>query len=117
MKLANLGDGILFNGALRLTTNSASNTECKVHFRNELQNEDVVTICELVKTYGGDEFVQPMGILFDRDMKLDDNRVFRGNMSSNLVSKNGSGQYAFFVKDIGSGLNNINTVWSSWRRN
>ena len=68
-----------------------------------------------MKTYGGDEFVQPMGILFDRDMKLDDNRVFRGNMSSNLVSKNGSGQYAFFVKDIGSGLNNINTVWSSWR--
>ncbi len=115
MKLANLGDGMLFNGALRLTTNSASNTECKVHFRNELQNEDVVTVCELVKTHGGAEFVQPMGILFDRDMNLDGNRVFRGNMSNNLVSKNDSGQYAFFVKDIGSGLNNINAAWSNWR--
>lgn len=87
--------------------------------KNDIQNEDVVTSCELVKKYGDNEFVQPMGIVFDRDMKIDDNRVFRGSMSNNLVSKDASGQYAFFIKDIDSGLNNINVAWvdySIWSR-
>ena len=114
MKMANLGNGILFNGALRLTTNSASNTECRVHARNEIQNEDVVTVCELVKVYDGNEYTQYMGMLFDRDLKLDVTRVFRGNLSNNLVQKNENGQLAFFVKDMGSGMNNINTAWTDY---
>ena len=56
-----------------------------------------------------------MGIAFDRDMKVDGSRVFRGSFadtSYKLVWKDGSGAYVFFVKDIDSGLNNINTAWS-----
>lgn len=114
MKISNLGDGILFNGALRLATNSVSNTECRVHVRNEIQNEDVVTVCELVKEYGGNKYVQYMGLLFDKDMELDNNRVFRGTMSNNIVNEDPEGTKAFFVKDMDSGLNNINTAWADY---
>ena len=90
-------------------------TECRIQVRNELQNEDVLTVIELVKEYDGNEYVQFMGTLFDRDMKLDSNRMFRGTMSEGLVQKNAtSGEYAIFVKDIGSGLNNVNTAWTSY---
>lgn len=78
--LLNLGNGNLYTGALELTTNATSGTQCLVRMKNEIQNEDVVTVCELVKTYGGGEFVQKMGIIFDRDLNLDAERVFRGNM-------------------------------------
>lgn len=119
-KVVNLGSGLLYTGALDLFTKSGqSETTCQMRIKNEIQNEDVVTTCELVKTYGGNEFVQPMGILFDRDMNLDSGRFVRGNLNSGLVEipDSGNGAYAFFVKNIGSGLNNINTVWtdySSW---
>lgn len=56
-----------------------------------------------------------MGVVFDRDMKVDENRVFRGSFTDNsyqLVQKDGSGEYVFFVKSIDSGWNNINTAWS-----
>ena len=115
MKLANLGSGILYNGGLNLVTMPVPKTECRIQFRNELQNEDVLTVIELVKEYDGNEYVQFMGTLFDRDMKLDSNRMFRGTMSEGLAQKNAtSGEYAIFVKDIGSGLNNVNTAWTSY---
>ena len=114
MKLVNLGDGVLYNGALKLTTMKVPPTECRVHVRNEIQNEDVVTVCELVKVYDANEYTQYMGMLFDRDLNLDDKRVFRGKMSNNLVESDNNGAYAYFVKDMGSGLNNINTAWTDY---
>ena len=114
MKLPNLGNGLLFNGALRLTTMTVPPTECRIHVRNEIQNEDVVTVCDLVKVYDGNEYTQYMGMLFDRDLELDENRVFRGKMTNNLVESDNNGAYAFFVKDIDAGLNNINTAWTDY---
>lgn len=123
--LSNLGNGLLYDGGLKLVTNPTLGTECRLHIRNEIQNEDVVTICELVKKYGDVEQVQKMGTLFDRDRNLDDNRVFRGKFKDNLVktpsdedySSIPGGENAFFVKDMGNGLNNVNTAWveySTW---
>ena len=87
--------------------------------RNELQNEDVVTICELAKKYADKDLVQTMGTLFDRDLNLDNKRVFRGNLSGGLAVEDAEhGEYAFFVNDIGAGLNNVNTAWvdySTWQ--
>lgn len=115
--LLNLGNGVLYTGGLRLTTNPTMGTECRVQIRNDIQNEDVVTICELVKKYGEVEQVQQMGTLFDRDLKLDEDRVFRGNMGAdNLVSADSSGNKAFFVKDMGKGLNNVNTAWVNYSK-
>ena len=54
-----------------------------------------------MKTYGGNEYVQYMGILFDKDLTLDENRVFRGTISNGLVEKNDIGDYAIFVKNVG----------------
>ena len=113
--LLNLGNGLMFSGGLKLATNPTKGMECRVQIRNELQNEDVVTICELVKKYGDVEQVQQMGTLFDRDLNLDENRVFRGNLGAdNLVSKSDAGTMAFFVKDLGKGLNNVNTAWANY---
>ena len=113
--LKNLGNGVLYTGALQLSTSQTKNTTCKIRFRNEVQNEDVVTVCELVKKYEDVDTVQQMGVVFDRDMNVDENRVFRGSFTDNsyqLVQKDDSGEYVFFVKSIDSGLNNINTAWS-----
>lgn len=115
LALKNLGNGVIYTGALQLSTSQTKNTTCKIRFRNEVQNEDVVTVCELVKKYEDVDTVQQMGIVFDRDMKVDENRVFRGSFTDNsyqLVQKDGSGEYVFFVKSIDSGWNNINTAWS-----
>lgn len=116
--LLNLGGGNIYNGALKLTTNETLGTVCGIRIRNVVQNEDVITICELVKKYGENDLVQQMGTLFDRDLKLDSDRVFRGAMSEDgLVSKSDSGQYAVFVKDFGKGLNNVNVAlveYSIW---
>lgn len=116
--LLNLGGGNVYNGALELTTNETLGTECTVRIRNDIQNEDVVTICELVKKYGENDLVQQMGTLFDRDLNLDNNRVIRGNMdSAGLVGVSTDGTKAFFVKEFGKGLNNVNTAWldySTW---
>lgn len=123
--LLNLGNGNIYNGALGLTTNDSLKTKCYVRILNDVQNEDVVTFCELVKEYGDNEFVQRMGILFDRDLNLDRNRLVKGKLKDNLLKTPSDPNYgsisdtekAFFVKDIGSGLNNINTAWvkySTW---
>lgn len=82
--------------------------------RNELQNEDVVTVCELVKKYDDNEQVQFMGVLFDRDMNLDSVRMFRGDLSGNIAIEGSSGRFAFFVKELGSGLNNVNVAWTDY---
>lgn len=114
IKVGNLGSDVIYNGALELQTNTTPpETVCTIRIKNEIQNEDVITICELEKKYGGKEYVQKMGILFDRDMNFDSGRLVRGNLNSGLVEipDSGDGAYAFFVKDIGSGLNNINTAW------
>lgn len=55
-----------------------------------------------------------MGVLFDRDMKLDFGRMFRGDLSGNLAIEETSGRFAFFVKDFGSGLNNVNVAWTDY---
>ena len=115
LALKNLGNGVLYTGALQLSTSQTKNTTCKIRFRNEVQNEDVVTVCELVKKYEDVDTVQQMGIVFDRDMKVDENRVFRGSFTDNsyqLVQKDDSGEYVFFVKVMDAGWNNINTAWS-----
>lgn len=109
--LLNLGNGILYNGGLSLSTNPTMGTVCQIHIRNDIQNEDVVTICELVKKYGESDLVQQMGTLFDRDMDIDSSRVVRGNLQGNLVEKSDTGRYVFFVKELGAGLNNVNTAW------
>ena len=112
--LLNLGNGILYNGGLSLSTNPTLGTECHIHVRNDIQNEDVVTICELVKKYEDSELVQQMGTLFDRDRELETNRVVRGDFQDNLVVASASGRYAFFVKELGKGLNNVNVAWADY---
>ena len=113
-KLLNLGSGKLFNGALKLITSTVPPRDCILHVRNELQNEDVVTVCELVKKYDDNEQIQFMGLLFDRDMKLDSSRMFRGDLTGNIAIEGSSGRFAFFVKELGSGLNNVNTAWTDY---
>ena len=118
--LMNLGGGVLYNGALELSSQTPER-QCVVRMRNELQNEDVVTICERVKKYGDSSLVQPMGVLYDRDMKIDSSRVFRGKIGADgLAEVDASGQYALFVKDLGAGNNNVNLAWvdySEYARN
>ena len=56
-----------------------------------------------------------MGVVFDRDMKINENMIFRGSFTDNsyqLVQKDDSGEYVFFVKVMDAGWNNINTAWS-----
>jgi hypothetical protein len=99
---------------LTLDNNNPPNG-CTIRVRNELQNEDVVTLCDLVKKYDGKEVVQSLGILFDRDMKVDGNRVFRGELQNGLAtSDDGNGSLAIFVKESGKGLNNVNAAWMDW---
>ena len=36
LALENLGNGVLYTGALQLSTNQTKNTTCKIRFRNEI---------------------------------------------------------------------------------
>ena len=114
--LDNLGGGVLYNGGLELATKPEPPTECKLHIRNELQNGDVVTVCELVKKYGENDLVEYLGTLFDRDMNLMTDRAFRGNMDDGLVSTDEGGpmRHIIFMKTYDGGKNNINAAWADY---
>lgn len=115
--LLELGNGHLYSGALRLNSHSDASRSCTIHMRNDISNDDVVTLCELVKRYDGNEYVQPMGIIVGKSMELDPDRAFRGNLEDNIAKPDSEGQYMFFVKDVGKGRNNVNTAWipySTW---
>ena len=112
--MSNLGSGILYNGGLELATKPEPPTECRLHIRNELQNGDVVTVCELVKKYGENDLVEFMGTLFDRNLNLDTSRVFRGNMVDGLAIPDATGSYAIFLKTYSGGFNNINSVYANY---
>lgn len=100
--LLNLGGGNIYDGELECV--------CTVKIRNDIQNEEIVTVCELEKP---SSMTQPMGVVIDREWNVDTNRWFRGTLSDGIVSPSASGDKMFFVKDIGKGLNNVNTAWTS----
>ena len=130
IQLKNLGNGLLYDGGLKL-----ENGECWLTTRHVVQDGHVVTYAVLKKKVGdADEISKQYGILYDKDWGYmqdivtayydSSTKTYKGrSMDENGLidmSNDPTGNTVFILKDDESGYNNVNSLWmdvSTWKNN
>lgn len=100
----NLGDGVLYQGGLDQTT-------CRVELAHEVQGGDVVSKCVLVKKVGNEpETKHYIGGIYDKNMRIVNGKVLRGNLGSDGTFTADPAGDIFIMVDPKGKKNNTNMV-------